>query len=398
MKKSILIGLAVCLLALLTAFTAAATTAEEGTCGEDLRWTLDENGVLTVSGSGAMTDYATDGDEKSPFTAFESEIKAVVIGAGVTSVGDNAFCECYNTARVTLPESLIRIGDGAFYYCRELTEITIPAGVTEVCRRAFRSCLALETITLPDGVEHIGEKAFADTAWYNAQPDGVVCLNHALLGYKGEMPRKTEVAVEEGTLVIADFAFWDCERMVSVTLPDGLRRIGAYAFWNCGGIGDTPLPDSLLSIGESAFYCCYGLERVELPRGLTEIGRAAFSGCRNLKSVFIPAEVKEIGPEAFPAGTEIVGYEGTYAQSYAEQMGLTFTARVDEFAPETTTAPEGELVKRQRRKKIGTVVACVLAGMIGAGAAVGLAVLRKRPEDEKPPEEDDPSGIEFPEE
>ena len=384
--------LAALALLLLTGLSASAETRASGACGAEVQWTLDEEGVLTVSGRGAMTDYAADGSNNSPFASYESEIKTVVIETGVTSVGDNAFYECYRTSRVTLPEGLLRIGDGAFYYCRELTELTVPAGVTEICRRAFRSCLALETVTLPDGVERIGEKAFADTAWYNAQPDGPVYLGGALLTYKGEMPRKTEVVVKNGTRLIADGAFWACGRMVSVTLPDGLRHIGEAAFWKCDGFSELTLPEGLLTIGEEAFYCCNCPEHLELPRSLTAVGKGAFSGCRGLKSVFVPAGVKTIGPQAFPPKTEIVGYEGAYAQSYAEQMGLPFTARADAFAPETTTAPEGERAKLQRRKDIGTAAACAAAGVIGLAAIVGLLALRRSPAvgdapDERPTDE-----------
>lgn len=385
MKKSLLFLLL--LLAALSFFVSAAgETPGSGRCGENVSWKLDADGTLTVSGSGAMTDYAVDGDGKSPFAAFESEIKDVVIEAGVTTVGDNAFYECYNVSEVTLPDGLVSVGDSAFYYCRELSELSIPDSVMVIGRRGFRSCLALETVTLPDGVERIGEKAFDDTAWYKAQPDGPVYLGNVLLAYKGEMPRKTEIAVREGTRLIADEAFWTCDRMIGLTLPEGLRHIGEDAFYQCSGIVTLTLPEGLLTIGERAFYCC-GMESLELPRSLTGIGKAAFSGCRSLKSVFIPAGTETIGPEAFPEKTEIRGYDGTYAQRYAEQMGLKFTVLADPDAPETTTAPEGERAKARRRKQIGAVAACVLAGVIGVGAAVGLFILRRRPEDNTAEEE-----------
>ena len=374
-------------LLLLTALTAFAADPS-GKCGENLSWKLEANGTLKISGEGDMTDYAADGEPASPFTSLGSEVKAVTVGPGVTSVGDNAFYECYNVADVTLPEGLTRIGEGAFYYCRELTEISVPAGVTEIGRRAFRGCLALETISLPDSLTRIGEKAFADTAWFDAQPEGVVYLGKVALACKGEMPRKTVVSVREGTLLIADEAFWSCGRMVSLTLPEGLLHIGEDAFYECDGFTELDFPAGLLTIGERAFYCC-GLETVSLPKSLTVIGKAAFKGSVSLKSVFVPAAVTEIGPEAFPAKTAIEGYDGTFAQRYAEQMGLKFTILTDPDAPETTTAPEGERVKLQRRKQTGTVIACVAAGVIGVAAVIGLIVVRRRPgtEENEPAEE-----------
>ena len=387
MKKSIFVIAAVCLLTLLLALTAAAETVGEGECGDGVTWTLDEKGVLTVGGSGAMTDYFADGELTSPFAALRGRITAVEIREGITAVGDNAFSGCGGVKSVSFPEGLTRVGEGAFYSCAAVKEIALPDGLTFIGRQAFRGCTALEAISLPDSVERIGEKAFADTAWYNALPDGIVYLDHALLAYKGEMSRKTEATVEEGTLLIADSAFWACGRMKSLSLPDGLKYIGEAAFWKCDGVSEIKLPKGLLTIGDEAFYCCHFPEKTELPRSLTAIGKSAFSGCTGLQRVFVAADVKEIGPQAFPEKTVIVGYEGTFAQSYAEQMGLQFKVRVDEYAPETTTAPEGERVKLQRRKETGTVVACAAAGVIGMMAVIGLVALRIQPKDDAPQEE-----------
>lgn len=373
-------------LLLLTALTAFAAPAS-GECGENLRWALDDNGVLTVSGSGDMTDYAVDGTDASPFAALGFEIKSVEIGDGVTSVGNNAFYQCYGVKRISLPEGLTRIGDGAFYYCREVTELALPETVTEIGLRAFRSCLALENITLPEGVVRVGDKAFDDTAWYKSQPDGPVYLNHVLLNYKGEMHRKAEIEIEAGTRVIADSALWACGRMISLTLPEGLLHIGNEAFYECDGFSELTLPEGLLTIGERSFYCCNGVKTVSLPHSLTTIGKSAFAGCRSLTRIFVPAGVTEIGTGAIPDKVIVEGYEGTYAQRFAEQMGLPFELRRDEFAPETTTAPEGQRAIARRRKEIGTVVICAVAGAIGVAAAVGLVIIRGRQGDEEEEEE-----------
>ena len=400
MKKKV-IWIAVCALVLwLAAAVGAAAADPSGDCGENVRWSLAGDGTLKITGEGDMTDYVTDGEPASPFAALRGKISAVEIGEGVTSVGDNAFYEHTGITGVTLPDGLERIGDGAFYYCRELKEIAVPDSVTVIRRRAFRSCLALETISLPEGVERIGEKAFEDTAWYAAQPDGPVYLNRALLNYKGEMPRQATVAVKEGTLLIADSAFWSCSQMVGVTLPEGLLYIGESAFWECDGLTELSFPEGMRTIGERAFYCCRSLRKAELPRGLTVLGDSAFSGCKALKSVFVPDSVTEIGAEAIPAGTTVVGYTGTYAQQYCAQMGLSFKVRNDQYAPETTTAPEGQRALAQRRKDVGAVVACVAAGVLGIGAAVGLYIIRsgREDEDDEPvPDEDEPDG-EFPKE
>ena len=89
-----------------------------GSCGDGLTWSLDEEGLLTVSGSGAMTDYPESGAPWSGQT-----VTAAVIGAGVTAIGENAFNYCASLANVTLPASLTSVGDGAFSSCSGLSGI-----------------------------------------------------------------------------------------------------------------------------------------------------------------------------------------------------------------------------------------------------------------------------------
>lgn len=65
-------------------------SADEGTCGENLTWTLDDDGLLTISGTGDMSDYMFRGP-------WNYAPKAVVIEEGVTSIGKNAFDTSWKT-------------------------------------------------------------------------------------------------------------------------------------------------------------------------------------------------------------------------------------------------------------------------------------------------------------
>ena len=166
---------------IVTAFTAlpvgvqAAETdaqsagASGGTTG-DCTWTLDD-GVLTISGNGAMGNY----DVFSSPTPWETDITDVVIDNGVTHIGDMAFYGCTELAGITIPDSVTSIGDLAFYGCTELTDITIP-----------------------DSVTTIGGYALDDTAWYDNQPDGLVYAGKVAYKYKGEMPEGTSVEIAPG--------------------------------------------------------------------------------------------------------------------------------------------------------------------------------------------------------
>ena len=105
-----------------------------GECGRFLTWTLDDNGVLTISGKGEMYDYKESGG--SPWKN-NNAIKKVVITAGVTRIGDYAFYDCSGLTSVTIPNSVTWIGKRAFYYCSGLTSVTIPNSVTSIGQKAF---------------------------------------------------------------------------------------------------------------------------------------------------------------------------------------------------------------------------------------------------------------------
>ena len=85
-KVLVLLALLAAACCLLT-FSAAAESAvvESGACGENLTWTLDAAGTLTVSGTGAMKDYNYKG---APWYQSRDSIKAVVIENGVTTIGE----------------------------------------------------------------------------------------------------------------------------------------------------------------------------------------------------------------------------------------------------------------------------------------------------------------------
>ena len=113
--------------------TAELAEATSGTCGENLTWTLDNEGTLTISGTGAMTDYYYD----APWHSSSENIKSVVIEDSVTSIGYSAFYGCSNLTSITIPDSLTSIGEWAFGCCSSLTSITIPDSVTSIGERAF---------------------------------------------------------------------------------------------------------------------------------------------------------------------------------------------------------------------------------------------------------------------
>ena len=111
------------ILSLACAPEVSAAEVASGTCGEGLTWTLDDQGTLIVSGSGAMDDYRSGA---SPWSGKRSSITKVVVEEGVTYLGRYSFSICSSLTGATLPDSLTGIGAGCFDKCRKLTSISFP--------------------------------------------------------------------------------------------------------------------------------------------------------------------------------------------------------------------------------------------------------------------------------
>ena len=276
---------------LLLAVAASVGTmfAESGTCGENLTWDLTD-GVLTISGTGAMKDYYSN---KSPWYNNHSSITSVTIGTGVTSIGDWAFSECSSLTSVTIPNSVTSIGDWAFSECSSLTSVTIPNSVTSIGDGAFSGCNRLNSITIPNSVTSIGERAFS------------------------ECSSLTSVTIPNSVTSIGDWAFGECTSLTSVTIPNSVTSIGYQAFYGCSSLTSVTIPNSVTSIGDYAFSGCTSLTSpvynahvfafmptsysgaFTIPDGIESIAGGAFGECTSLTSVTIPNSVTSIGGGAF---------------------------------------------------------------------------------------------------
>ena len=145
----------------------SVSAATNGGCGESLKWSLDDNGTLTVSGEGEMYDYnydVRDGKEytNTPWRDKTTLIKRVIIGEGVTRIGDYAFRGSSNLTDVTFPNSLIELGKGAFDFTN-LSKVVIPDSVTIIGPFCFSGCFELNEVQMGKNIEYIGMESFAST-------------------------------------------------------------------------------------------------------------------------------------------------------------------------------------------------------------------------------------------
>ncbi|MDR2813055.1 MAG: leucine-rich repeat protein, partial [Prevotellaceae bacterium] len=288
---------------------AQVDTIAFGITGE-CSWTLTGTGndltmeIAKITGNGKMADYPTPGNTV-PWSGYKARIKTVVIGDGVTSIGDFAFYFCTGVTSITFPESVTRIGYAAFNGCTALTSVTLPASLTSLDEGwPFGECYNLTSITFPESLTSIGRSAF-----YKCIKLESVTLPASLtsIGYCAfqECTALTSVTIPASVTSIGIGAFIDCAALTSVTFPDSLTSIGDWTFTSCYNLTSVTFPESLTSIGAWAFEECTALTSVTFPDSLTSIGACAFRYCRGLTSVTFPESLKSIGNEAFKNCTSL---------------------------------------------------------------------------------------------
>ena len=312
-------------------------------CGKDgsnVTWTLDSAGLLTISGTGEMADYESKTDsasgEEITTAPWGNQAKTVVIGDGVTGIGNAAFYGCSGLTSVTMGSKVTSIGESAFCGCTGLTGIVLPGSVTGIGEYAFSNCESLTAIEIPEGVTTLGNSAFfgcdnLKEIRYNARAaanltglSGAFRSAGASVGgvkvIFGESVEKipsnlfcnceslTSVTIGSNVTSIGDNAFLDCKGLVEinynaraaectedsfgsgdglkVTFGDSVERIPDCIFQDCPGLTSVTIGSSATTIGHYAFNRCTGLTSIKIPESMTNIGYMAFSGCMSLADVY----------------------------------------------------------------------------------------------------------------
>lgn len=231
-------------------------------------------------------------DEEGTLTRYRGFDKNVVIPDGVKAIGEEAFENDTLIESVSIPNSVTYIGCEAFSDCTGLKSITIPDSVIETDSGVFYGCTSL-----------------------------------------------TSVQLSNMLTTLANSFFSHCDSLETITLPNSLKSIGSYAFSSCIKLKDISIPTSVAEIHKGAFENCDSLEIVTLPGGIVDIGDIAFANCDRLQSITIPASVTSIDRSAFNDSTNVTirGTAGTYAERFANGVGIPFNAPVVTFDENTLT-------------------------------------------------------------
>lgn len=273
-----------------------ADVVASGTCGENLTWTLDNNGQLLIKGTGKMDDWES--SEDTPWYANRDQIKSVYINSGVTSIGNFAFEWCgENLTSVTIGNGVTSIGESAFYSCASLTSVTIGNSVTSIGESAFYECGSLTSVTIPDSVISIGDWAFGWCASLTGVtiPDSVTSIGCEAFSYCYSL---TSVHIGRGVTSIGAGLFYVCSSLTEIavdadnTTYSSLEGVlfnkdqTTLVQYPGGKSGAYTIPDSVTRIGERAFQTCDSLTSVTIGIGVTSIGGWAFNECDDLTDVY----------------------------------------------------------------------------------------------------------------
>ena len=261
--------------------TIHSTGVFTGKCGDNLTWTIDNNEVLTISGTGRIPDYndsSSGGNNTAPWYGYAYQIKKVVLGSGVQNIGNDAFADCYGMTDITIPDGVTSIGDSAFDGCSALTEISIPGTVSSIGDSAFYGCSALTEISIPGTVSSIGDSVFS----------GCSAL--------------TEISIPDTVSSIGDSAFSRCSALTEISIPSTVSSIGSYAFSGCA-LREVEIPQGITSIQTRTFQYCTQLTKITIPDSVTSVEICAFDNCPVLKTVYY-------------GGTE-AQWEGMHVDNYA---------------------------------------------------------------------------------
>lgn len=213
-----------------------AQTEESDACGEKLTWELAD-GVLTISGEGAMSDYS---EEPAPW--YGESVEKIVLEEGVTTIGAFAFCDLTDLTVVSLPSTLLTIDACAFQYCTALESVKLPEKLQGIGDYAFNGCYGLiGTLTIPASVALVGDGAFMGC-------DGLTGVN-----------------VGGGLSVLSEYIFAECDDLKNVKLANGLKEIKSEAFAGCASLKSITIPSSVVKMSAGVFSGCTALESITLP-------------------------------------------------------------------------------------------------------------------------------------
>ncbi len=296
-------------------------------------------------------------------------LKNISFEKGITTIPCGLFANFAGLEKIDIPDTVTLIEHRAFLDSANLKDVIIGKNVKKINEYSF-SGTGIETVELPSALEYIGYRAFSASALKSITiPDSVTKIDNnafencsslasakisesltALASYMfSECSALEEITLPDGILTISDHVFKNCSSLKKAVLNKGLVSVGGYAFENCDSLTNITIPDTVTSYGEGVFYDCDALKNVNLGNGMSSLPKRFFEHCDELENVVLPYSTASIGDGAFkdsvkiasvtiprvtstiassafsyPTQLTIYGVAGTYAETYANEIGATF--------------------------------------------------------------------------
>ena len=220
-----------------------------GKDGTDIAWALDNDGTLTLTGTGKMGSTPNREDNR---------VKKLIVGEGITGLADYAFFECFNLADVEIPSTLQTIGEKAFAYCN-IDDIAFPDTLFSIGQYAFEGNM-IASVSFGSGLDTIPEGLFFGNETLTSADIPATILTVEDGAFSG--CRLNEITLHEGLLSVGARAFEE-STVANFTFPDSVKTIGGYVFSN-GQLQTVHLGKDLEYIDDEAFNSFYGRDNVLL--------------------------------------------------------------------------------------------------------------------------------------
>ena len=268
-------------------------------CGADLSWEY-ENGILTISGLGAM--YDNPGLQSYRHESwYPYRVRQVILSDQLTHIGNVAFADCVNLTSIVIPSSVTSIGDGAFSWTG-LQSVTIPASVIELGEQVFETCNDLRTILYEGnpiainnqtvhpliGCVHLDTIIAPAALWHCTTADPALEARYGV----PHKARYIEVTDGELTNQAIKYIANNSGAMEILDLTNATNTTLPYGAWsNSYQLFTLYLPQQLEVIPESMVEGARNLSEIAIPTTVTEIGNYAFAGCVNVWRMTVEAVI-----------------------------------------------------------------------------------------------------------
>ena len=199
----------------------AATSGNYGVnMGDNIKWTFDEKtGTLTLYGNGEMYDLPD--SEYAPWYSLKKDIKKIVVGNGITSIGTDAFYNMVQATDIVIPESVTVIKECALQGCESIKEVHLPDTIIAIGTNAFQFMNSCEGF-------YINSPSSQTT--YHTE-NGVLFNGSTLICYP-QSKTDTSYVIPYGTQIVKSWSFTNPKYLTTVYIPETVVKTGGDSFAN----------------------------------------------------------------------------------------------------------------------------------------------------------------------